>query len=567
MCTIQKKLKTVFGDKYGRILLLCMCAALAFLIWKAPYGYVYNDEAFYLAVPYRLCQGDALIRDEWHPAQLFAFLTFPAMKLYLSIFNSSESIALGFRYLYIAAQTLASLWIFSRLRRFSPVAGIIGTLCFMLYNPFNIMSLSYNTLGIMLLITSGSTMAASGGGKRDAVISGLCFAGAVLCCPYLIAIFPLYCLVCLIPFLRKKLPFPAFEVSYWLFFLLGASALAVLLLAFMLSRASLSELIAAFPELFNDAEHQSVSFMQIIHDYFESIYGNFWFNSYTLSIPLLALVILADRKRLQHRCLYIPAAALISAGYMLYYLKHLPFINLVVFPLNILGMFAFFLCRKRDARPFVFLFLLGFAYSICIHIASNLTIFNITSSFIVALPASIYYIFTLGCELYREASYRRILGAALMLSLVLQLGFICLFRTHTMYDAPAYYPSMSNRIETGVLKGIITSPVNADNHALCYADTQAVRDTEAHTAVYYCNEIWLYLEDPARCGAFSDWPSFLKSLTAIERMEKYWRMNPDKLPDSFYLSYHLPDAEECLSRIGAYSYEISELNNGWLLKK
>ena len=41
-----------------------LLAAACFLFWKCPYGYGNIDEAFYLTVPYRLAQGDALLEEE-----------------------------------------------------------------------------------------------------------------------------------------------------------------------------------------------------------------------------------------------------------------------------------------------------------------------------------------------------------------------------------------------------------------------------------------------------------------------------------------------------------------------
>ena len=56
---------------------------LFFSLWKVRYGLGLYDEAFYLTIPYRMCQGDKLFLNEWHVSQLSALLQYPLMKLYL----------------------------------------------------------------------------------------------------------------------------------------------------------------------------------------------------------------------------------------------------------------------------------------------------------------------------------------------------------------------------------------------------------------------------------------------------------------------------------------------------
>ena len=103
---------------------LALLACLVLLLWKAPFGYVSADESFYLTVPYRLIQGDALLVDEWHPSQLSGVLLYPALRLYLALSGSTEGIYLSFRYIYAVAQVMAAAYIYLRLRRISPLAGL-----------------------------------------------------------------------------------------------------------------------------------------------------------------------------------------------------------------------------------------------------------------------------------------------------------------------------------------------------------------------------------------------------------------------------------------------------------
>lgn len=63
----------------------------------ARFGIKTVDESFYLSVPYRLLNGDAVFTDEWHVSQLSGLLLLLTMKLFLSVVGSTEGIILFFR--------------------------------------------------------------------------------------------------------------------------------------------------------------------------------------------------------------------------------------------------------------------------------------------------------------------------------------------------------------------------------------------------------------------------------------------------------------------------------------
>ena len=50
--------------RWDALFLLCLALTTVFLLWRVRYGYVSPDEGFYLAVPWRLLQGEKLFVDE-----------------------------------------------------------------------------------------------------------------------------------------------------------------------------------------------------------------------------------------------------------------------------------------------------------------------------------------------------------------------------------------------------------------------------------------------------------------------------------------------------------------------
>ena len=560
---ISAKTRKAFS-RFDILAALCLLAGFVFLLWKAPYGYAQADENFYLSIPYRLFQGDSLLAHEWNSAQLFSFLLYPAMKLFISFNGSTEGIFLFFRYLYTAALLLGGIYVYISLRRVQPVGALLGALLLMLYTPLHIMSLSYNTMCILLLAAAGATMVRAASAKAPAWISGLLFAGAVLCCPYLVVIYAVYSLLCLLPRFTKKLSIPAFSLAFWLRFTAGCAVLALVFLVFVLSRCSLSDAIASIPLIFNDTETFYTSFSYHLFKYCEAIYGNFWVNSFSLSWPILALIMALDKKRKAHRCWYIVPAMLITATYFAYYVFSDRTVNYLMFPMNILGGFAFFLCNKRDIRPFVFLYIPGLLYSLCIHFASNLGLMSIASAMSVSCIASAIYICTLAKELYCEDKklITRIVGLGLLLALMMQLSVLSWFRSrYTMWDDDT--SELSITLTEGPQKGIITGEGHASRYYKLIEDSSPVREAQADCVLYIFTDSWLYLMDDARMGSFSPWISTLYPETDIARLESYWQLYPERMPDTIFIGERKYDITLGSDKSGKLELLMDALPGSW----
>lgn len=564
--TSVAKINTKFSW-FDMVAAVCFLAALAFLLWKAPHGIISLDESFYVNVPYRLWQGDGILVHEWHPGQLFGFLLLPALSLFLSVNGSTDGIFLFYRLLFIAVQFIGALYIYIKLRRFQPLGALLASLALMLYAPLQIMAPSYNTLGILMLSASCATMLTEQQINISAPLSGLLFAGAVLCCPYLVLVYLVYSVAALIPYIRKKLGIHAFCIGYWLRFTAGCALLAGAFLIFVLSRCELSELFAAIPQILNDPEHPSQSFGTIIYKYIESIYGNFYFSNYShiiifsLCIPLLAIIMGLDKKRVEHRLFYIIPAMIITAAFFVYYIFNDRTVNFLMFPLNILGFFSYFLLKKKDIRPFILLFLPGVMYSFCIHLASNLGLMSIGSALTVSGFASAIYIVCLFHELLEDKHlFCQLVSLGLLAALVLQLSVLTYFRgRYTTWDGET--TQLSVIIEEGPQKGLITRPQKAAHYYSLLEETSPVRECDGQTTLYLFTDTHLYLLDSKRCGSFSTWTSYVHPEADMRRLSTYWQMHPARLPDAIFIG-DKEDKLDFLLDVLPGTWSVIESENG-----
>ena len=169
-----------------------MAFALILSFWKCRFGFGGNDEAFYLTIPHRLILGDSLFGNEWHLSQLSGFLLIPFVWLYRLTTGSTDGIIFAARIVYILMHAGATVVIYTRLRKFG-LLSVFGCALYFLYTPFNIMALSYDSMGVELLLLAGVLLATADYEKKlQLIFSGLAFAGAVLCNPYLASLWLLY---------------------------------------------------------------------------------------------------------------------------------------------------------------------------------------------------------------------------------------------------------------------------------------------------------------------------------------------------------------------------------------
>jgi hypothetical protein len=130
-----------------------LAAATLVLSWlRLFYGVDLTDESFYVALPYRFALGDLPLRDEQNLAQFAGVLLLPLIRAYLRITGGTDGIVLYARHLHLAFTLLTGLSVFLALRRclHGADALLTASVC-LVFVPFTIHGLSYNTLGSGLL--------------------------------------------------------------------------------------------------------------------------------------------------------------------------------------------------------------------------------------------------------------------------------------------------------------------------------------------------------------------------------------------------------------------------------
>ena len=570
------------GDKKRRwqdgAFLLLMAAAACFLFWKCRYGISSLDEGLYLTIPYRLMKGDALFLHEWHLSQMSGVLTLPVVWLYVTLNGSTDGIILFMRCFCTAVQCLIAVLMYLRLRRYSYFGAVAASLCFALYIPFGIMALSYNSMGIMGMVLCGVLLLP---GKKERksfyVLAGLCYASAVLCCPHLLFVFILYLAVvaALTVYRRRAQKQQTAALSPWgvkgaLLITAGAAGAAVVFGIFVLSRAGLGDMITAFKHIMDDPEHPSLGLFTQAKTYIKGIlFATRWNKWLYLLLGLLLAVCVADRKRKDHRELYFWSAAALTLVLMLVHFYYLRYINYVMWSINVMGPFLLLLSKKSTIRQlFTCLWIPGILYSICIHLSSNQIFITSSSASTVATVGSLMMLGVFLEELWEQrqrVSFRTFSACAAGLLALAQLVTLGYMRYHSVFwDTDAGMAGQIHEITQGAQAGLVVSDVRYEYHRASMALLQEVSVYNPDKVLYLTNSTWYYLEGDYEMATYSSWLSGAGEHT-LKRLQAYYELNPEKLPDLIFASGEY--AETGVKLVRAYGYEETETPGIWVMKK
>lgn len=526
-------MKTVSTKKCIRIMYWCIFASVwAFLFWRCGYGYADADESFYLTIPYRLFHGDKLFLHEWHLSQTSSLLLWPIMKIYLNTFRDTTGIALHFRWIFTLIWGFAALFIEKRLRHFSETGSKLAAVVFLLFTANGVMALNYNTLGILLLSASCIIcISADFISRIQFYCAGLLFAGAVMCCPYLLILFLCMILTALASFLVNKK-----DIAYcWFFFSLGAFTAFILFCAYLLSKARLSDYVTVFPFLFQDPEHEIVSVFRKTWTLFYSAYlsSSIFLPGMGLAVIITVYAYLSGK----HREGFIGICIIISALLISYWTAEKTLLNQLMFPLSVVGLYIVIISNDRINRKiFLGLWLPGFIYGFCINLSSNQYFFAFSSASSLMTLASV----VIACRYIRNERImqadssagirKKWLVIAFSVLMIIQISSEVDFRYNKVFWDREGIHKQTVLIDTGPDSGIRVSESKYSFYKRATADLAEIcSKPEVNKILIVSNQSGLYLMAEREFATYSAW------LYSVDTLDQYYAIFPEKKPDAIYI--------------------------------
>ena len=551
------------------IFIFVLFVALVFSLWKANKGFADIDEGFYLTLPKRFLQGDSLLVDEWNMAQFSGLLLLPFMAVYNALSSSTDGIILVFRWVYIAVQLLFSIYIYSCLR--DRRGALWAVIPFMFYAPFNIMALSYNSMGIQSLTAALSSLCCSNRCKTKLVIAGLFFAAAVLCNPYLALVYFIYAFCALSLLLLKKLQLHNKELFIskegFLLFTAGCALLALPTLV-MLLREPLDKILLSLPVIFSDPEHPPVTLINKFFIYLQCVFYSSPYSMRAMALLLLSLLLwLVDSRLFKAR--HSDLLFLLSLAAVFVYIAGIMvgrrYVNCIMFPVNLAGLSAYLTAREKDRRLFWFFWVPAMLYSFFSNAASNQAFYAISSSSTPATVPSILFILRRVRQCNTETILSSIVRAASALCIAATIVLLLGLRSYYCYwDVPT--PQLEVKLDSGFNAGLWTSSQRAEEYERLLSETEFVR-AQTGKVLYYSGEYYLYLMDSKEMASYSAWLSVRPDThNELWRLGKYYSIQPEKLPDYIYLSKAVYVSPDMVMEAFGLEAEVIENADSYVLK-
>lgn len=452
------------------------------------------------------------------------------------------------------------------------------------------MALSYNTLGMDFILLTGVILATYKYNKKTDLLqlffSGLFFAASVICCPYLVFAFFLYIFsICIQHILtriskRKSKTIPiilqndVFSIRSFVFFFLGCLSLAIVLFFYIFTHMNFTSFLDSVKYILTDPEHMPTSLVEKGIIYFQSliISDNIIYISASLIFVVSFLVMLFDKKRTQHKSVYLFIACCYTIIFLLFSRKIL--FNAFIIPISFLGLFAFVLSKERKWNLFVFVYFLGLIYSFSLNCSSNTGIYAIGLAFSVPSFCSFIFLDDILYEYIKDIKEtknisNKILVLVLSVTIISFSGFeIINTINYCLWDGNVIYPhQLTARIENGPLKGVITGVQRKNMYENIYSDLERIKTLEKKPILCLTNQAWLYLAlENYEYATFSAW--LPETDSTLLRLDEYYLMHTNKKPYYIYIpeTGRWENLERPIKYFEAKGYVCKKYKLGYLLE-
>lgn len=498
-----------------------------------------SDEMSYISAAHRLYKGDIPIVDIWSlSGQTNGILLMPFVFLYCKIVGDTTGIALAFRLLYLAIKLGICIYIYSKIKNTNHrLVGFMAILMFMVFSTYNIDSLSYNTVPVIVLFLIIFLQCREDFGFSDSkkwFFSALLLGVSVVSNPFMI-------FVSVIP-----IPFLLVEKKYrpLLSYLIGMAIVGLCGAIFILSKTSISDIISVLPYVLGESSHAVVQEgnASLLHKLLSALKTCLGYSKLVLGINVLTcLIICIYRKQKDNffmRNLIFTSLLLSELIVILKYVQGstLEMINYPFLPFAWTALELLILIRnKKKKRMFTIMYCLTVGSVIAIFVGT-VTCLLAASSITVVFPFLIYY----ELEQFEETVKQEkivILDYAIVLAVVIVTHFFILWQgsmpknafSNFATDGPLAYTFFPKDAEFASYQTAISDLKKYKGKDIKYF----AGSTESMTNVYM---------DTAY-GSMGCYFQGNIDISEYERLRKYFSLHPEKFPDVVYYMDYSSDVE------------------------
>ena len=529
--------------------------AALFMLNRAKYGYIYNDEPFILTLSHRLIKGDVFLYDEWQPTQLTGFLNYPWMILFTATHNNTEGMILFFRYIYVILNFASLLFVYLRLSNYSKKPLITGAACLylLLFSSMDILTVSYNfysLIGLLLFIT----LCITGKSNIEYLFAGIFFSVATLASPYLAIVFVLYYLFFSLNHfvLKKDISKNLIDITKMVLF--GVILLVAVFICFLYGTGgNISKMLNTVSYIFTDVEYPSQSIFQLIYGYLYTWVNKF--RTFGFMFVVFVMLSLIDKK---HKTLWLEAhiiAFVILTPRMIHIFLYQ--FNYLIMQIGLLGLHALIIDEQRN-NSYSLIAIAGVIFSFILYATSDLKQYAIANGMVLAGFASFFLI----DDYLQKYENNTILIKTLCILLVFAQIGTEVYERMTKYYLDNNINDNLYLIEESVAKGLYVDQEQYDTYMSVYNDIN-INIPHAAKLLVLSQKPWIYLANDSDYCTYSAWMTSSKEFR-INRLKEYYTLHQDKYPNYIYVLDEDFKLEEL--QYAFPNFLLISANNGYILK-
>ena len=529
--------------------------AALFMLNRAKYGYIYNDEPFILTLSHRLIKGDVFLYDEWQPTQLTGFLNYPWMILFTATHNNTEGMILFFRYIYVILNFASLLFVYLRLSNYSKKPLITGAACLylLLFSSMDILTVSYNfysLIGLLLFIT----LCITGKSNIEYLFAGIFFSVATLASPYLAIVFVLYYLFFSLNHfvLKKDISKNLIDITKMVLF--GVILSVAVFICFLYGTGgNISKMLNTVSYIFTDVEYPSQSIFQLIYGYLYTWVNKF--RTFGFMFVVFVMLSLIDKK---HKTLWLEAhiiAFVILTPRMIHIFLYQ--FNYLIMQIGLLGLHALIIDEQRN-NSYSLIAIAGVIFSFILYATSDLKQYAIANGMILVGFASFFLI---DDYLQKHENNTKLIKTLCILLVFAQIGTE-VYERMTKYYLDRDINDNLYMIKESVAKGLYVDQEQYDTYMSICNDINANIPHHAKLLVL-SQEPWIYLMNDSEYCTYSAWMTNSKDFR-IKRLKEYYTLHPDKYPKYIYVLCEDFESEELQNEFPNFSLISTDI--GYILK-
>ena len=318
---------------------------------------------------------------------------------------------------------------------------------------------------------------------------------------------------------------------------------------------------------------------------------------------ILFIVLIFDRKRIDHRVLYLSVSTALFISYLVGILLSKNFISMQsediwvtieestylywMWPMAVYSLVCFILTENKNKKLFYSMYVVGVIYSLCLEISSDLGPLSSTMGLAVSNTAGAVFVFELTKELRKNekenlSKFVKVLTAVMFASLVLQTGTQLRIMSDTKgvcfeYGVDDISEKLSEEIEIGPAKGLKTTKRKFDIYNRMTSDLDIIKEKCTGGFVVTDNYPWCYLYVGKNYSCHAQWILGYRWFKVDgARLKSYYELNEEKIPEYIYVPnrslnhYYLPRPEQTEKikddLCEYFDCEVTKVSEGYILK-